>query len=639
MPGCASVPGILLLSAAFVLLLLVTFSTPSLKQIYYLSATIGGTGTDAGRRITFGTLGYCLGNRCSPLKLGYRLTDANQLFGTEIIPEQYTSTLIKGLTYTLILQPAAAALTLIALLFALLSACPGCACGACCGSFFTGLAASVTLVAFALDLALFVIAKKRIDAISGASATLGNGLWLVAAAWGCLVIGAILVCCGACCGGGGGGSGRNNNNGNHKKGDSWGNTGPPPPSSSQPANDGYGSHMRMDALAAERDCKNRQAAYERGRSDGGGALPQFVEYVTEHEEVAPLTNDYDGRHGHGQGYSAAAGGPPVVQGYYDAPAQPQPHHRQQSSTAGYPATYVPGVGQGYGERRGGGHGAYGAGGNGDGAQEFYTPGEGPQPFREGSYIDGGAGGGGYHEAGYGGAALAVGAGAGAAAGYAVGGGHAQGPSQTHYDQGRGAAAGAGNYTQEYDHTHSQDPYYQPQQQHQEPGLASGYGGYDTYHNYHDPAQQQQAGSSSAAAGQGYHPNEYEIAGAPVPPPAAHGLPEMPMPVPQAQPQASEKDQMRAHYAAQDSQPQPASHHQQEAEPHLEAVARLESLADRMSSAYPDSSVGGGAQTAFGPYYDDGSGGASGGPSAGGGPPAYLTGYHQQGQGQGPYGHQ
>ncbi|KAL9934129.1 hypothetical protein V8E36_007211 [Tilletia maclaganii] len=274
MAGCASVPGILVLAAASVLLLLATFSTPSIKSIYYLEAIIGGTGSAAGRRLTFGTLGYCSDSRCSPLKLGYAITDVNQLFGNDVIPDQYASALVKGLTYTLILQPLAAIISLIALAFALLTFCPGCGCGACCGSFFTGLAASVTLLAFCLDLALFVIAKKRINAIDGASATLGNGLWIVAAAWGCLVIGSIMVCVGACCGGCGGSGGDG------------------------AANNDYHDQMRMNALAAERDRKDRQAAYDRGRADGQ-QQSEYAEYVTEHEDV--FKDNYyqhDAYHGH-----------------------------------------------------------------------------------------------------------------------------------------------------------------------------------------------------------------------------------------------------------------------------------------------------------------------------------------------------
>ncbi|KAE8246874.1 hypothetical protein A4X13_0g5594 [Tilletia indica] len=626
MPGCASLPGILLLSAAAVLLIIVTFSTPSIKSVYYLEAIVGGGGSDRGRRITFGTLGYCLGNRCSALKLGYALTDANQLFGSDIIPAQYTTTLIKGLTYTLILQPIAAILTLVALLFALLSACPGCACGAFCGSFMTGLAATVTLVAFCLDLALFVIAKKRIDSIDGASATLGNALWIVAAAWGCLVVGAILVCCGACCGGGGGGGG-----GSSRKKDKW-NSGPPngaPPPSSSHQQD-YSTQMRMDALAAERDRKNRQAAYERGRTDGG--LPQFAEYVTEHEEVTPLTNDYDGRHHHQYAVGAAGAGVgagAVAAGsYFDSPAQ-QPHHRQQSSTTGYPATYVPGVGQGYGEgRSGGGLDVPGGGGYGPGTPltpsaasavtQFYTPGEGPQPFRDGSYHDGASTAGG---PGYGGAALAA-AGAGAAAGYAVGGGHgAHGQStQSQYDH----QAGGGGYGQ-------QDPYYDGQQSHPQPLQHQEHtqmpGGYDTY-NYNDPSGA--AGSSSAA--------QQYISAAPMPPPT-RGLPEVPHQQ-VAGAGMSEKERMAAHYASQDAgggqqgyyeqqnqehgyalSPPPPPQQQEDGgnhAPHAAAVAHLESFADRMTG-YPESGAGQGSGP---PGYSAGDGGGYG----------YQSGYagHQQG---------
>ncbi|KAK0536883.1 hypothetical protein OC834_001013 [Tilletia horrida] len=604
MPGCASVPGIVLLSAAAVLLLLVTFSTPSIKSIYYLEAIIGGDGSARGRRITFGTLGYCLGNRCSALKLGYQLTDANQLFGSDIIPEQYTTTLIKGLTYTLILQPIACVITLCALLFALLSACPGCGCGAFCGSFLTGLAASVTLVAFCLDLALFVIAQKRINSIDGASATLGNGLWIVAAAWGCLVVGAILVCCGACCGGGGGGGGGSSG----RKKDKWGSHGGGPSyngGAGAPPGGDYNNHMRMDALAAERDRKQRQAAYDRGRRDGEQSLPQFAEYVTEHE--VPLKDDYDdgyaGQHQHQHPAHPSHQQQQQQQqqyGYYDAP-----HHRQQSSTAGYPASYVPGVGQGYGEGRGGYGGGAGADAGlapvpSDAAQEYYTPGQGPQPFRDGSYS-------GYQDVGYdqhhggGGtaaAALAGGAALGAGAAYAAG---------------RGA------------HGQSTQPVEQNQNQMLDP--FGGGGPPSTYPPSSSHAQGSSSGSyytDAQGPGPATSPAPPHIAAAPIPPAAggpSRALPQLPgQGQGQGQEQgpgmSSEKDRLRAHYEAHDAGAAgagggPSTSYPQQHEmgyalstapppphpstspspnPHGAAVAHLENYVDRMGAGAADSSA-------------------------------------------------
>ncbi|KAL9934125.1 hypothetical protein V8E36_007207 [Tilletia maclaganii] len=587
MAGCASVPGILVLAAASVLLLLATFSTPSIKSIYYLEAIIGGTGSAAGRRLTFGTLGYCSDSRCSPLKLGYAITDVNQLFGNDVIPDQYASALVKGLTYTLILQPLAAIISLIALAFALLTFCPGCGCGACCGSFFTGLAASVTLLAFCLDLALFVIAKKRINAIDGASATLGNGLWIVAAAWGCLVIGSIMVCVGACCGGCGGSGG---GSGGHRRKDNFSSGHQNPYAGGAPANNNYNNQMRMDALAAERDRKTRQAAYDRGRADG--QLPQFAEYVTEHE--VPLKDDYDPRDPYQQPHYSQQYSQQYVQaysmgphqGYYDQ--QPQPHHRQQSSTAGYPSTYVPGVGPGYGEGRGGGLAApvgHGAGsayavspGPSDAAQEFYTPGEGPQPFREGSYTGGTPSG--YEPGAFAGAGAAAGAGAGYIAGR---GAHGQSTSQ---------------HTQSF-HPNDHSGY-----------TGAGGHGQDGTSYYTDAGMPMPGGFANAPSpGPG---NEYFHGAAPAFPPSsssagpARELPDLPQAGggAGAAPIMSEKERLKAHFAAQDAGGPGAQQQQQQygsgtgllppppasssssggAQPHAAAVAHLENYADRMGGA-------------------------------------------------------
>ncbi|KAK0555212.1 hypothetical protein OC845_000349 [Tilletia horrida] len=608
MPGCASLPGIVLLAAAAILLIIVTFSTPSIKSVYYLEAIIGGGGSDRGRRLTFGTLGYCLGNRCSPLKLGYSLTDVNQLFGINIIPEQYSTALIKGLTYTLILQPVAAILTLIALLFAILSACPGCGCGAFCGSFLTGLAASITLLAFALDLALFVIARKRINDISGASATLGNALWIVAAAWACLVVGAILVCCGACCGGSGG-SGRKRDKWEHSRNNtSFGGGGGGGPAPLGGGTD-YNNNMRMDALAAERDRKQRQAAYDRGRRDGESNLPQFAEYVTEHE--VPLKQDYDdsfaNSHHQQQGGAYA--------NYYDAGA---PHHRQQSSTAGYQQSYVPGVGPGYGA----GRGATPV----DAAQEFYTPGEGPQPFHDGHYATGG-GAAGYHDAGY-----AAAAGAGVA--YAATAGRGAHGQTTHPDDPSGGTA-------YYSHPHQDQSQYL-----EDPGYGGGSAPgaaastYPQYgQHYADAGSHIQSSSRSPAPSSSQQPpSSYPVIdAAPIPPPGpadapSRALPGLPVgsPAPPTS-QLSEKQQLQAHYEAQDAAAaggsasnnyygQPQQQHQPSMYPGSpispsHQVAHLESMVSA-----PGSSVSGAGQ----PHQ---------GASDPSGPPGYDAGGHHQQQQQ------
>ncbi|CDW96638.1 hypothetical protein, partial [Sporisorium scitamineum] len=142
----------------------------------FLQATIGGNGPQAGEVARFGTLGYCLSDTCSSPTLGYSF-DPNQLLGIQVVGSRYTSAVIKGLTYTLILHPIALAFAVVSVLLGLISHCREFSTN-CFGSFVTGIGAFITLVAFGLDLALFVIAKKRIDSINGASASLGMAIWM-----------------------------------------------------------------------------------------------------------------------------------------------------------------------------------------------------------------------------------------------------------------------------------------------------------------------------------------------------------------------------------------------------------------------------------------------------------------------------
>ncbi len=162
-------PGTLLTFVAAVLLGLVTISTPIIKSIYFLEATIGGNGPQAGQTARFGALGYCLGGTCSNAALGYSF-DPNQLLGIQVVGSRYTSAVIKGLTYTLILTPSPSALrsSLVSRRHLALREFST----NCFGSFVTGIGALITAVAFGLDLALFIVARQRINSINGASASL-----------------------------------------------------------------------------------------------------------------------------------------------------------------------------------------------------------------------------------------------------------------------------------------------------------------------------------------------------------------------------------------------------------------------------------------------------------------------------------
>ncbi|PWN45702.1 pali-domain-containing protein [Ceraceosorus guamensis] len=273
----SGLPGTVLVLAAVICLALATCSTPVIKSLSFLDATASGSN----RHIRLGTLGACVGNTCSSPRLGYSF-DSDIFDVPNLVPENWSSTVIKGLTYTLILHPVALAASLIVLVFGLFSLCRTYSTG-CCSSLFAGFAAGITVLAFGLDCALFIIAKKRIES-TGGSASLGAALWLTLAAWVCLFLSTCAFGCGACCGGKGGRK--------DKLKDSYGQPGP----NGGFVGDNYGERMRMDALRAEQDRQRRQELA------GSDSLPKFAVYEQEIEEEQPLKQHQDSSHANGYGY-------------------------------------------------------------------------------------------------------------------------------------------------------------------------------------------------------------------------------------------------------------------------------------------------------------------------------------------------
>ncbi len=389
-------PGTILTLAAAILLALVTISTPIIKSIYFLEATVGGGGSQNGETAHFGTLGYCIGNTCSGTTLGYEF-NPNQLLGITI-GGQYSSTVIKGLTYTLILHPIALAFAVVAFLLGLISHCREFSSN-CFGTFVTGIGAFITVVAFSLDLALFIVAKKRIDSINGASASLGMAIWMTLAAWILLFLAGCTFSCGIC-----GRRRRNRVKDSHLPPDSYG---------ARPGagrKDSYGEQMRMDALDAEHERKRRQATLERNKNRRDD-LPKFAEYETEYE--VPLKNDYDdGAYANGASHHQP--------GLAYSTNSNMARAGAAGAGAAVGASVINGVGQGYGRRQAqgshaedfsnappmlnnsAGHGAHNlqaqrqntmssvGGGHGAGMPQAsvmpneatYIPGVGPQPYRD-----------------------------------------------------------------------------------------------------------------------------------------------------------------------------------------------------------------------------------------------------------------
>ncbi|TFK41887.1 SUR7/PalI family-domain-containing protein [Crucibulum laeve] len=330
-------PGFLVTLVATILLAVVSFCVPYFKSIYFLKANISVSGINGS--ITFGTLGYCLelsnGTTCSKPSIGYQL-DINGLVGNKL-PIEIPQVAVKWITYALFLHVVALALSAGSAVFGLLAHVREMSM-ACCSTLISGLAAAVALIAFIFDIALFFVAKARINAIG--SAQVGNAVWLTLAAWILLFFSGCFYTLGRCCISKRGP--RSGGDGNDWKSRIGG-------GESNPTNNGgYAEQMRLDAVKAEADRKARQKATE-------GGLPAFF-------ETQPLTARVDGDHVYTDdqykdapptpthtagGYVPAPKGTRAVDEYY-SPSRPNdaantypPQPQRQGSAHTYaPSTYT-----------------------------------------------------------------------------------------------------------------------------------------------------------------------------------------------------------------------------------------------------------------------------------------------------------
>ncbi|KAH7885998.1 pali-domain-containing protein [Phlebopus sp. FC_14] len=260
-------PGFLVTLVATILLAVVSFSVPLIKSVYFLKASLAVENISG--YITLGTLGYCTTingvTSCSSATVGYELSNVNALVG-DTTAIQIPDVAVKWITYVLVLHIVAFALAGVAALFGLLAHVREMAM-TCFSSCVSGFAATVALVAFIFDIALFFIAKSRMNAVSGGSASIGNAVWLTLASWVLLFFSGCFYGIGRCCI-------------KRRSRDGWGGK----PGTAIGLN-GYGDrdNMQLDAVKAEADRKARQNQVE-------GGLPSFHEY----EQSQPLKARVDG---------------------------------------------------------------------------------------------------------------------------------------------------------------------------------------------------------------------------------------------------------------------------------------------------------------------------------------------------------
>jgi len=178
--------------AALVLLLFVSVSCPTWRDIYFLKATA------MGKELRWGLFGSCYQTiaggayTCTKHTFGYNL-DLTSIG----VNANYSTTTLHEITRALIVHPIAGALALGAVIWGLL--------GVCAASRFCTVMMSLTaflalvgaLLALALDLALWLIVRKDLDN-AGYSGTLGNAIWMTVGACAALVLGTCTAACGSC---------------------------------------------------------------------------------------------------------------------------------------------------------------------------------------------------------------------------------------------------------------------------------------------------------------------------------------------------------------------------------------------------------------------------------------------------------
>ncbi|WVQ99916.1 hypothetical protein IAU59_007059 [Kwoniella sp. CBS 9459] len=289
-------PGTLMCLIATALLAVVSFNVPLLKSLKFLHASYSSG--DYSGTLDLGTLGYCRtlasgGETCVGPQVGYEF-DPNSVFGVTLfdIPEAIT----KYLTYVLILHVVALGFAALATLFGLIAHSPTFT--SCFAIWMASIASTITLLALIFDLAMFYIARARINSVSGASAEIGIAVWLTLAAWIILALSGCFFGIGNCCG-----SCRSNDDG-----------GDPKRSRNDRRDGGEDDYkMRMMAIDNERQRKQNQ---EQG-------LPSF-------QELTPLKDDGEDKY--------------LIDHHNQQPQQQQPGGLRRDGSV------LQGVGMGYGRR-------------------------------------------------------------------------------------------------------------------------------------------------------------------------------------------------------------------------------------------------------------------------------------------------
>jgi len=210
----------IVLLAAFLLLLFVSLSLPLIKTIYILEIQANLPPdlpiTSEATSVRFGLWGYCASGYtfasilpaytenylCSPPRVGYKI---DSVILELVNDNQIANILLDSVTYVLIIHPIACGLTLLIMIPAMLQMfmppMPGYV--EICTLLISIVPALVTTAVFAVDIVLVVVARQRINALTGGSLFIlwGPAVWMTCAAMICLWIGVVglsAYACGCC---------------------------------------------------------------------------------------------------------------------------------------------------------------------------------------------------------------------------------------------------------------------------------------------------------------------------------------------------------------------------------------------------------------------------------------------------------
>jgi len=174
------VPGTVLLSLAFILSLIVSISLPSLTALDFARSHFDGNLAPPGsknaeimREIRFGIWGYCVYGT----KGDRTCIDPGHGYAVELVSLSSIVTIGPGATRGLAVHPVAAVVTFIAFLFSFSSH----VMLALLATFLSFLAAFLTLIAFGIDISLFVILRNRVHSLGNnveGHTFVGPGTWI-----------------------------------------------------------------------------------------------------------------------------------------------------------------------------------------------------------------------------------------------------------------------------------------------------------------------------------------------------------------------------------------------------------------------------------------------------------------------------